>query len=120
MAVPGIWFGVALPPLAAPLNGRRKGLAIPPLAHIRDDLRVHELADGVADGALLRREQALHGKEVEHRLPLDKLVKQPLEVIYEKDPMPKVMQKFDNTNSWNLPVLSVDNKFIGFMINYYK
>ena len=57
----------------------------------------------------------LLGKGVEDTITIGKLVKQPQEVIYYKDSMPKVMQKFDSTNSWNLPVLDADNKFIGFI-----
>lgn len=48
-------------------------------------------------------------------MSVSNLVKQPREVIYNKDSMPKVMQKFDSTNSWNLPVLDGENKFTGFI-----
>ena len=54
-------------------------------------------------------------KDVPEQMPIDKLVKQPREVIYDKDTMPTVMQKFDDTNSWNLPVIGSDNKFTGFI-----
>lgn len=54
-------------------------------------------------------------RDVPEQMPVDKLVKQPREVIYYKDTMPKVMQKFDQTNSWNLPVIDAENKFIGFI-----
>lgn len=43
------------------------------------------------------------GKDIQEEMCIDKLVKQPREVIYYKDTMPVVMQKFDRTNSWNLP-----------------
>jgi CIC family chloride channel protein len=43
------------------------------------------------------------------------LVKHPPEIIYYKDRMPDVMKKFDTTNSWHLPVLNGENKFIGFI-----
>lgn len=55
------------------------------------------------------------GKDIQYQMCIDKLVKQPLEVIYDKDSMLKVMQKFDKSNSWNLPVIGSDNKFIGFI-----
>jgi len=55
------------------------------------------------------------GKDVQEQMCIDQLVKQPAEVIYYKDNMAKVMQKFDSTNSWNLPVLDAENKFIGFI-----
>lgn len=54
-------------------------------------------------------------RDVPEQMPVDKLVKQPREVIYYKDTMPKVMQKFDLTNSWNLPVIDAENKFMGFI-----
>lgn len=47
--------------------------------------------------------------------PVLSLVKQPAEIIYYKDAMPDVMKKFDNSNSWHLPVLNAENKFIGFI-----
>jgi CIC family chloride channel protein len=43
------------------------------------------------------------------------LVKQPPEVIFYKDTVTKVMAKFDSTNSWHLPVLDQENKFLGFI-----
>ncbi|WP_018617423.1 chloride channel protein [Segetibacter koreensis] len=55
------------------------------------------------------------GKDIQPQMLIANLVKQPKEVIYYKDPMPKVMQKFDSTNSWNLPVLDAENKFMGFI-----
>jgi CIC family chloride channel protein len=55
------------------------------------------------------------GKDIQEEMCIDKLVKQPREVIYYKDTMPVVMQKFDLTNSWNLPVIDAENKFIGFI-----
>jgi len=55
------------------------------------------------------------GKNVQEQLPIEKLVKQPREIIFHNDKMPKVMQKFDKTNTWNLPVIDSDNKFMGFI-----
>ncbi|HEX8277553.1 MAG TPA: CBS domain-containing protein, partial [Segetibacter sp.] len=55
------------------------------------------------------------GKDIQEEMCIDKLVKQPREVIYYNDTMPNVMQKFDLMNSWNLPVIDADNKFIGFI-----
>ena len=43
------------------------------------------------------------------------MIKQPPEVIYYRDTMMKVMQKFDQTHSWHLPVLDAENKFLGFI-----
>lgn len=55
------------------------------------------------------------GKDVPEQMSIDKLVKQPREVVCYKDTMPKVMKKFDLTNSWNLPVIDAENKFMGFI-----
>jgi len=43
------------------------------------------------------------------------LVKQAAEIIYYKDTVTSVMTKFDTTNSWHLPVLNAENKFLGFI-----
>jgi CIC family chloride channel protein len=43
------------------------------------------------------------------------LVKHPPEVIFYKDSMTRVMQKFDSTHSWHLPVINSENKFLGFI-----
>ena len=40
---------------------------------------------------------------------------QPLDYIYfEKDDMKTIMQKFQNTSAWNLPVIK-DDKYYGFV-----
>lgn len=55
------------------------------------------------------------GNGIHEQIPLADLVKQPKEVIYYRDTMAKVMRKFDDTNTWNLPVLDAADKFIGFI-----
>ncbi len=37
------------------------------------------------------------------------------EFIYETDTMEQVMRKFDQSGAWNLPVVSEDSKYIGFV-----
>lgn len=54
-------------------------------------------------------------KDVPEQMSIDKLLKQPRKVIYHKDTMPEVMKKFDVSNSWNLPVIDAENKFMGFI-----
>ncbi len=54
-------------------------------------------------------------KEVQEQSSIASMVKQPPEVIYYRDTMTRVMQKFDQSHSWHLPVLASDNKFIGFI-----
>lgn len=43
------------------------------------------------------------------------LLKKPPGVLHEKDDMHTVMEKFDITQSWYLPVLDAEKKFIGFI-----
>ncbi len=43
------------------------------------------------------------------------LMKKPTAIIYEKEDMHKVMEKFDIAQSWYLPVLDNDRKFKGFI-----
>lgn len=43
------------------------------------------------------------------------LVKKPADVIYSGESMNRVMEKFDLTHTWYLPVLSEDRKFLGFI-----
>lgn len=54
-------------------------------------------------------------KDVEENASIEKMVKQPAELIYYNDTMTIVMHKFDETNTWHLPVLDMDNKFLGFI-----
>lgn len=43
------------------------------------------------------------------------LLKKPADILYENDDMHTVMEKFDITQSWYLPVLNTEKKFIGFI-----
>jgi len=43
------------------------------------------------------------------------LLKKPAGILYENDDMHVVMEKFDITQSWYLPVLNAEKKFIGFI-----
>jgi CIC family chloride channel protein len=54
-------------------------------------------------------------EDVELNAPISSIVKHPPEIIYYKDSMPDVMKKFDQTNTWHLPVINAENKFIGFI-----
>jgi CIC family chloride channel protein len=48
-------------------------------------------------------------------IKVSELMNQPPAVIYENDSMLDVLNKFDDSIAWNLPVLSIDNKYIGFV-----
>ena len=43
------------------------------------------------------------------------LLKKPADILYENEDMHTVMEKFDITQSWYLPVLNEEKKFVGFI-----
>jgi CIC family chloride channel protein len=54
-------------------------------------------------------------EDIEVNASISSIVKHPPEIIFYRDAMTEVMKKFDNTNSWHLPVLNAENKFMGFI-----
>ena len=54
-------------------------------------------------------------KDIPEASSVSALVKHPSEVFYFKDSVTRLMKKFDDTNSWHLPVLNAENKFVGFI-----
>jgi CIC family chloride channel protein len=59
--------------------------------------------------------QKLFQPEFFDKVSIRSLVKKPAAILYEDQDMHAVMEKFDITHSWYLPVLSKDKKFIGFI-----
>ena len=53
--------------------------------------------------------------ELYHRFTVDKLMTSPPARLLVTDPMEVVMQKFDDTDAWNLPVVDDDGKYLGFV-----
>lgn len=49
------------------------------------------------------------------KLNLSKLVKVPAAVVMLSDKPVRIIQTFDDTSTWNLPVVDEENKFIGFI-----
>jgi len=49
------------------------------------------------------------------KLNLSKLVKVPAAVVMLSDKPMKIIQTFDDTSTWNLPVVDEENRFIGFI-----
>ncbi len=49
------------------------------------------------------------------RVSVKSMMKKPAAILYEDQDMHGVMEKFDLTQSWYLPVLTKDKKFIGFI-----
>jgi chloride channel protein, CIC family len=54
-------------------------------------------------------------EDVEVNAAISSIVKPPPEIIHYKDTMRDVMKKFDQTNTWHLPVVHAENEFIGFI-----
>lgn len=59
--------------------------------------------------------QSLFHPETHGRIPVKSLMKRPPAVLQSTQDMHSVMEKFDVTQSWSLPVLDKDNKFLGFI-----
>ncbi|PZR29517.1 MAG: chloride channel protein [Citrobacter freundii] len=59
--------------------------------------------------------QLLFQPEIFEKTPIKKLLKKPADVLSEDQDMHIVMEKFDITQSWYLPVLDKDKKFVGFI-----
>ena len=49
------------------------------------------------------------------KISIQSIMKKPAAIIREGQDMPSVMKKFDVTQSWYLPVIDKDRKFIGFI-----
>jgi CIC family chloride channel protein len=49
------------------------------------------------------------------RTSVKSVMKKPPDVLFDDEPMLSVMEKFDITRSWYLPVLNKDRKFLGFL-----
>lgn len=57
----------------------------------------------------------LFNKDLQECLNLKQIVKAPAAIIKETDQMKDIIKTFDETGTWNLPVVNSDNKFIGFI-----
>lgn len=54
-------------------------------------------------------------QELYHRFTVDRLMTSPPAKLLLNDPMEIVMQKFDDTKAWNLPVIDEEDKYLGFV-----
>jgi CIC family chloride channel protein len=59
--------------------------------------------------------QRLFQPELFDKTMIRTLVKKPAAILHQQDTMHTVMEKFDDTRSWYLPVLDKERKFIGFI-----
>lgn len=63
--------------------------------------------------------------ELYHRFYVERFMTTPKARIFTTDSVETIMQKFDDTGAWNLPVVDPDNKYKGFiskskMLNTYR
>ena len=54
-------------------------------------------------------------QELYHRFTVNKLMVAIPARIYDSDSMEQVMRTFDDTGAWNLPVVTVEGKYLGFV-----
>lgn len=74
-------------------------------------------ANGVMQGVVLLDDirNIMFRQELYHRFMVDKLMTSPPARLSVNDPMELVMQKFDDTEAWNLPVMDENGKYLGFV-----
>lgn len=53
--------------------------------------------------------------ELYHRFTVRKLMISPPDIVNYDDSMDKVMEKFDSTKAWNLPVLDKEGNYLGYL-----
>jgi CIC family chloride channel protein len=46
---------------------------------------------------------------------VERLMTTPPAKLYDTDSMEQVMEKFDETEAWNLPVVNEEGKYLGFV-----
>lgn len=54
-------------------------------------------------------------QELYHRFKVQKLMTSIPAKLYETDNMEQVMRTFDETKAWNLPIVTIDGKYLGFV-----
>lgn len=59
--------------------------------------------------------QKLFQPEIFAHTSVKSLMKKPADILYEGENMVTVMEKFDNSHSWYLPVLNSDKRIVGFI-----
>ena len=59
--------------------------------------------------------QKIFHPEMFEKTSIKSIMKKPAAILYHDDDMHKVMEKFDSTQSWYLPILDKNKKFTGFI-----
>ena len=54
-------------------------------------------------------------QELYHHFKVERLMTSPPARLYHTDSMEQVMEKFDETEAWNLPVVTEEGKYVGFV-----
>ena len=54
-------------------------------------------------------------QELYHHFKVERLMTSPPARLYDTDSMEQVMEKFDETEAWNLPVINEEGKYLGFV-----
>ncbi len=57
----------------------------------------------------------LFNKDIELSVTINKIMKSPAAIVNMDDKPKAILQVFDNTNTWNLPVVNPQNVFVGFI-----
>lgn len=73
--------------------------------------------DGVLLGVVLLDDirNIMFRQELYHRFTVSKLMTSVPARLYDTDSMEQVMQTFDDTKAWNLPVVNEEGKYLGFV-----
>lgn len=73
--------------------------------------------DGVLVGVVLLDDirNIMFRQELYHRFTVSKLMTGIPARLYDSDNMEQVMRTFDDTGAWNLPVVNVEGKYLGFV-----
>ena len=69
--------------------------------------------EGMVDVANVRK--YLFRRDLYNKLHVNNLMESAPAIVYEGEPMARVMQKFDKTQAWRLPVLTADGCYLGFI-----
>ncbi len=83
----------------------------------RNIFPVVDKADGELLGVVLLDDirSIMFRQELYHRFTVNRLMTLPPARLTDTDSMEQVMQKFDDTQAWNLPVVDEEGKYLGFV-----
>lgn len=73
--------------------------------------------EGILQGVVLLDDirNIMFRQELYHRFTVRKLMTTMPARLYDTDSMEQVMRTFDDTGAWNLPVINVEGKYLGFV-----